>query len=125
MNYEPEYAKGQILVVFKNGGGEGFARDFGEKIGYKLLDKKYEPGDAYIFQTTAGMEREAVERFSTYSEFIDWADFRDIKLETRLNGLERTIARIQDLRDNVELSDDSFNTKLEGIMSCIQQLRPD
>jgi hypothetical protein len=125
MGYEPEYAKGQILVVFKNRCGEGFAQDFGKTLGYRLLDETYEHGEAYIFQTEVGKENEAKERFAAYSEFVDWADLRDIKMEARWNSLEQAIAKIQDLHDNVEIPDNSYNQRLKEIIEYIRQQRSD
>lgn len=49
MAYEPEYAKGQILVCFKIDCGKEFARDFGRALGHELSDEDYDYGDGVFF----------------------------------------------------------------------------
>lgn len=123
MEYRPEYAKGQILVVFKNNCSEDFACDFGRTIGYRLSDEDYKHIDAYIFKTELGKEKEAIERFKAYPEFVDWADLRDIKIESRWDSLEQAIDKVQELYDNIELPDNQYNQKLDEICIYLKQLK--
>ncbi|MDD3150988.1 MAG: hypothetical protein PHV68_09150 [Candidatus Gastranaerophilales bacterium] len=123
MEYKPKYARGQILVVFKNRCNDRFARDFGKTLGYQLMDEKYEHGEAYLFKTELGKEQEAKKKFAAHFEFVDWAELRDIKIETRWSGLEQAIIKIQELYDNVEIPDDFYSQKLEEIRHYLKQLK--
>ena len=122
MEYEPEYAQGQILVVFKDDQGEGFARGFGKTLGYELSDERYEHGEAYIFETEVGGEKKAKEKFSEYSDFIDCVSLRDIKIEARWEGLEQAMTEVQGLHDDSELPDNLYRKRLEGIVNRFKQL---
>jgi hypothetical protein len=122
MEYTPKYAKGQIHVIFKYDGDytEDFVRKFSKALGYELIK---EHGGNYIFKTEVGKEKEAVERFREYSKFVEYADLRDIKMDLRHNSLELAIDQIQELQQNVELSNSQYNQKLKDISVYINQLK--
>ncbi|MBT3397372.1 hypothetical protein HOA55_00900 [archaeon] len=122
MEYEPEHAPGQILVVFKEPTRKDFAQDFGKTLGYELSDEEYNHGDAYIFQTDVGGEEEAIAKFVPCSEFVDWAGFRDIKIEARWESLEQAMAGIQSLQEEASLPDNLYNEKLEKMVERLKHL---
>ena len=123
MEYEPDYAKGEILVFFRLDCGQGFASDFGQHIGYKLSTDSYDHGDAFIFKTEVGKEDEAIKKFTKYSEFISGAEFRDLEMERRWEGLERVVDEAEVLRGDVALSNDVYNQGLDKIIVFLKGLR--
>jgi hypothetical protein len=115
MTYKPKYAEGQILVIFEGECNKLHAEYFGERLGYELDDEEYKHGDAYIFKTEAGKEKEAIEKFMAHPEFIDSAELRDIKMEERFSKLEKLLDMVQELHNDVELPDDQYNQRLGDI----------
>ena len=122
MQYESDYAKGQILVFFKDGSKE-FVRDFGKLLGYNLSEENYEHGEAYIFETDVGKEKEAVKIFTAYPDFVSSASLRDIKIEGRWNSLEKALSMVQELHDDAEIPDDKYNSRIEKIINLFSTLK--
>jgi len=122
MKYKPEYAKGQILVGFLPSGGNDFAEPFGEAIGYKLSTESYEHGNEFIFETPVGKEEIAIKKFKQYKEFVQWAGRRDIKQEARWNEIEAIEERLEDLKDDVAISDKRFNAKRSKLIDMLKKL---
>lgn len=123
MAYKPEYAQGQILVVFKRDCSRAFAEDFGKFMEYKLSCEEYEHDNAYIFETRVGCEEEAVGCFELYPDFVDSAHLRDIKLEKRWDSLEQAKSKLQDLHDNIKVPDKAYNNELENIIRYLDNLK--
>ena len=121
MEYQPEYAKGQILVHFKRPYSDAFIREFGETLGYTLLDNEERAG--HVFKTEPGKEEEALNKFKSFSDFVEWTDYRDIKMESRWESLEEAIDLLQQLHDNVEIPDNEYNTKLREIQDYLQKIQ--
>lgn len=121
MVYTPKYAKGQIVVSFKRNVSCDFAIEFGKGLGYNLSREDSENGETYVFFTPIGMEKLAIEKFRQYSEFVDWADLRDVKIERRWSGLEKAIGKIQNLIDDAEISDKEYTERLNEIVSCLNK----
>lgn len=122
--YNPTHAKEQILVCFKIDCGEAFARDFGRGTGYTLSDEQYKYGhNVFIYNTVEGEESKACEVFRAYSDFIDWAELRDIKMESKWQSLKEIITMIESLRDNVEIPDKEYYEKIHGIIASLQKLK--
>ena len=122
MVYKPEYVKGEILVSFKKScNSERFARKFGETIGYQSSKESYEHGNLYIFKTKVGKEREAIKRFVAHSKFVDWANLRDLKYESRLSSKEELESMVQNL-DPSNLPDEEYKNQLEEIRKYIKKL---
>lgn len=122
MKYKPEYAKGQILVGFLPSGENGFAEPFGEAIGYKLSKESYEHGNEFIFETPVGQEEIAIKKFKQYKEFVQWAGRRDTKQEPRWNGIEAIEEKLADLKDDVAISDEQFNTKRSKLIDMLKRM---
>lgn len=116
MKYKPKSAEGQILVEFKSEVNRDFARTFGKQIGIRLAKEDYEHGDAFIYQTEPGEERQAIKEFKRYRKFVAWADLRDLRLEARWNELEEIIAALENLRDNADtLGDKDYQSQREAL----------
>ncbi|MCD6381468.1 MAG: hypothetical protein J7L43_00625 [Candidatus Aenigmarchaeota archaeon] len=122
MRYEPQYAKGEILVAFSKSIDKDFARKFGEVLGYELSDDEYRHGyNIFIYKTSPGKEREAIEKFKSHSDFVMWAERRDIKLENRWNLLERVEKMINNLIDNAEIPDKEYESKIEELCEILRK----
>jgi hypothetical protein len=121
--YVPEYAKGEILVKFKGSKSSDFARDFGKGLGIMLSEESYEHGDCFIYKTAVGKERKAITHFSKYPRFVDWASLRDKKIESRWGSLEEAIGMMQDINDNVEISDKAYDKKIDEIIVYLKRLK--
>lgn len=120
MGYTPEYAKGQILVEFKGNCGVDKARYLGEGLGYVLSDEEYPYCEYHIFETEEGKEGAAIEIFAKYREFVKHVCRRDVKMETRWNKLEELAIMVENLNNNVELSDENYNQRLDEITDYIK-----
>ena|SRR5688572_20487987 len=123
--YKPRYATGQIIVDFHDGLGEDFAKDFGEKIGYKLSDDQPNEGP-YVFETPPGKERKAVREFSRrqYDNFVEFADRRDLRLEERWSRLDRVVEMIEEFRDsNADFGTKEYNRELENIRNYLESIK--
>jgi len=123
IKYKPKYAFGQILVEFKSAKNEQFAREFGKTLGYEMANETYEHGTAFIYKTKRGEEKTAINQFEKYPEFVNWADRRDIGLESRWNGLESTIRMLQEIADDAEQPDTQYNNNLDKVITSIQLLK--
>ena len=126
MKYQPNYAKGEILVEFKGSQSRDFARAFGQRLGYTLKDEDYQHGNAFIYIVPENREKNVSKQFEKHKEFIEWASHRDIKLEQRWAGLGKVITRLQALSDCVEdYSDSEWNRILECIANCLKSEKYD
>ena len=121
MKYQPIYAKGEIFVRFKDPFGPGFAEEWGSYIGYELSDETTE-GDYFIFKTEEGKENEALKKFESYPEFVDWGELRDLKLESRVKNHDEAIEMIDEFSD-LNLPDDRYNKKLEDVIHYLEKLK--
>ena len=124
--YTPEYAKGEILVLFKNNNTSSeFASEFGKRIGYTLSTETYDHGDYYIYKTAIGKEKEAITHFKNnkYSKFVESACLRDNKRETRWSTLEELISMITELNDNIELPDTIYSQKIKEIINYLKKFK--
>jgi hypothetical protein len=123
MKYEPEYAKGQILVAFKKCPGRQVAQFFGEHLGYGLMEEEddYYGAEVFIYRTPEGQERQAIEAFQQQGidRFIEWAERRDLKLERRWKSLDEAAGMLQELHDDTELPDQTFNQRLQSIVDFL------
>lgn len=119
MKYEPEYAKGEILVFFKKnkeGVGEDFASTFGSYVGFDVKEE-WEGGDGvFVYKCPEGKEDEAIEKFRKFVTFVDGADRRDLKTERRWNEIEEAENMIENLREECDhLPRDMYNNRLREI----------
>lgn len=126
MKYEPEYAKGEIIVFFKDneeGVGEDFASTFGSYIGFELKEA-WERGDgAYVYSCTEGKEEEAIENFKKFATFVGGAERRDLKLERRWGEAEEVIGMAESLRDGCDnLLKDEYNNRLKEISDYLNEI---
>lgn len=124
--YEPNYAKGQILVCFKleKDCGKEFAKTFGEFIGYALGDEEYDHGNnVFIYKTEIGKEKEACGQFLTHGDFIEWAELRDLKLEFRWDRADRTLEMIKSLYDDAASPDDEYAREIDSIINYLEKLK--
>ena len=110
MEYKPEYAKGQIVVWFKDLLSEKFILEFGKTVGCELESEVYRhDGEAYIFKVAVGLEEKAIKEFKKYSNFVVEAGLRDLKMESRWSNLGELINILQKLGDNVRLPNKRYN----------------
>jgi hypothetical protein len=122
--YELAYVPGQIIVLFKNDvQRKDFIRDFGNMLGYTLLDEKSYTDYVYVFQTEQEKEQDAINKFQLYTEFVEWAERRDKKYEIRLKTLEDAITQLQGLYENVNIPRKEYNTQLSTISSYLKALK--
>ena len=118
-NYKPKYAEGEILVGVK-GYSKDFVKQFGKTLGYELIDE-WEHGDnVYIFRTPVNKEDIACKKFLHYKDFVEWAERRDVKLESRWKGIEKTIGVLKDLGDKCEISDEEYRKKIDEIIDSLK-----
>lgn len=121
--YSPEYARGQIFVLFKRDYDLEFVKEFGETLGYCLSNEDYLWSSFYIFQTKVGEEQAARQRFESYSEFVESTDLRDLKLESRWGGIEKIIEKIEDLSDEMDLPDKVYNSRIDEIINNLRKIK--
>jgi hypothetical protein len=133
MGYVPEYAKGQILVVLKTT-GNNFARTFGERLGYRLANKRrddlLEVADligCFVYDVGEGREQEAIKQFESYGQFVEWADRRDLKWESRQKSLEEAIDRLERIRDDAsaDISDRVYGKLIKDFSDYLLSLVPE
>lgn len=125
MEYEPCYAKGQVVVDFKGiCNNKGFATQFCGELGFNLSNEDYESGDGFIILTEDGKEDDIINRLQNgkYSEFVSGAYLRDLKMEQRWREAEEGLAMFEELRDNAELPDDEYLERLREIRRHIDGL---
>jgi hypothetical protein len=122
MKYTPDYAKGQVIVLFKPDFNRRFAEDFGKGLGFYLSDEEYKFGNnVFIYNVNEGKEKESIEVLEKYKEFIEWAEQRDLLLESRWESLEHAIDMIKDLSDDAGLNDKDYNDRLKEIADNLKQ----
>ena len=56
-------------------------------------------------------------------DFIDWADFRDIKMGARWEKLEEIVFLLQNLSDDVALSNRTYKAKLQEIIQMCEKAK--
>jgi hypothetical protein len=124
MKYKPRYAKGQILVAFKDV-SEGFARDFGEKLGYTLGENsEYNKDmDFFTYDVPENKEKKACNDFKKYSKFVEWTSLRDLRLEERWSNLEEAIRMTESIRDNCEIPKKEFEGKIEKVIGQLKKIK--
>ena len=125
MAYKPKYSDGEILVSFKEGFGDSkeSVQNFCCKLGYQISDENYKHGKLYIIKTEAGKEREAIRHFEDCPEFTDWADRRDIRLESRWGYLEQILVVTKGLHENPELPKNQYDQRIDEIDAVIKKLK--
>jgi len=121
MDYQPDYAEGEIVVRFNLEVSTDFARTFGRLLSYDLKDKSRFSDNCFIYQTETGREREAVEKFSIHSGIVDWASLRDIRLESTWNNLEQIVNSIRELQDNLKISDEEYVKRITQICVSLKK----
>ncbi len=113
--YFPLYSLGEILVQFKDSVGEDFAATFGTFLGYNLVESWEHGNNVFVYRTDVHQEEEAIRTFLGKTEFVEWANRRDIRLEGRWVSLESAIAALEELRDNCEIPKGEYERRLEEI----------
>lgn len=122
--YNPEYAKGQILVGFRKNEDIDFVRGFGKGLGYELSDEEYAHGDnVYVYLTKSGKEKQAAKTFESHEELISWADRRDIKLEKRWTAIEQIKNDLTEIIEHAELPDLEYRGALQKIIEKCQEAK--
>jgi hypothetical protein len=135
--YVPEYAEGEILVCFKDlrlttpkksvsmSLTQGFDGYLGTLLGYEVSEERLDFYDSVIvYKVPKGKETEACAKFKKYSEFVDWAERRDVKAERRYDGLDDVIRKMENLRDDCDTqSDEMFKSKLKEISNYMNKLK--
>lgn len=125
--YKPYYAKGEIVVCFKEGFGPSIGTDIAKVAGYKM-ERPWDYGERIvIYKIPEGEEDKAIKNLENkYSEFIEWAEKRDLKLESRWNSLEKILEKLTNLRDSSdELGNKEYSCKLREIEKEIKEHRKD
>lgn len=124
MKYQPEIAKCQVIVYFKNC-GEDFAKTFGEKLGYELIEEYEFSDNGFIFKTPVDGEQEAIEKFEDekYKPFVENADLRDLKLEQRIANHHKLEGFVNNLDAHLEAPDDVYILELEKIINRLEKMK--
>jgi len=117
MEYEPEYAKGQIVVIWK----VNIGKEFGETLGYKFLGNDYTNQE--IFKTPEEGEEKVGKHFMKYPEFVETFYLRDLKLERRWESLEEPEQMLNSLRDTCEKPTQEYNQALEEIINYLENCK--
>lgn len=123
-DYKPEYAEGQILVMYKHYSvDDGFAEEFGKGLGYDLIsDNSIYYGSAFLYETKPGEEDSAIKDFKAHPKFVDWAARRDLKFERRYNAFEEAISVLEYLRDRCnDLPDGAIDLKIKSLFFMLQE----
>ncbi len=120
MEYVPNYANGQILVVFKPALSYDFIYDFANKLGYPLIKIPDSYSVGHIFKTNIGDEKKAIKQFKKYTKFVEYAELRDLKLEERVQKLDQAIEMINNLSENISLPDELFKGRLNDISKYLK-----
>lgn len=113
--YVPEYAKGQILVEYKDGLGFSFANFLGNSMGFPPLYSWDYGTNVIVHKIPEGREIYAIGEFQKYPQFIEWAERRDLKLESRWQRIEICKRLLEDV-DCEHLSDKKFNEEVSRIL---------
>ena len=117
--YIPVYSEGEIIVKFKDGLGEEFAKDFARQLGYENLEKNFVIG--YTIKTKKGEEGKAIKKFIGYSEFVEFVERRDIKYEKRLELSQTLQEEVREIEDMCcEVADKKFKKNLEKLIKKIK-----
>ncbi|HYD03924.1 MAG TPA: hypothetical protein VEC16_06530 [Alphaproteobacteria bacterium] len=123
--YKPVYAKGQIIVCYKNNNYD-MGPALGKHLGYEILkeESKNQPAGVFVYKIKEGAESEAQKKFSKYTEFVEWVSLKDLKEEKRGENLEKLLDDVQDLRDEItEYPDKKYNSKLTEIINYIERIK--
>ncbi len=94
--YIPLNSLGDVLVCFKEPVTEDFAATFGKFVGYDLVGNWEHGSNVFVYRTEVHPEEEAIKTFLGKTEFIEWANRRDIRLEGRWISLESALAALED-----------------------------
>jgi hypothetical protein len=123
MEYVPEYAPGEILVCFSKPVCAGFADIFGDLLGIAFKEEWPHGDNVFCYTTRIGSEESVMRQFLGYSEIVEWAERRDVKLENRSDYLSNMIFDLKNLKDDIpELSDEDYKKRLNEITILIKNL---
>ena len=119
MEYEPEYAKGEVLVRFRDnpaGVNGGFAVTFGGYLGFDMKGDWMDT-DVFIYSVPEGMEDSAIESFLKHPQYVEYAERRDLKLERRWKDTKSLMDMAEDLRGDSDsfLPKEEYNARLREI----------
>ena len=129
MTYEPNYARGQINVFFREGILYGFVKYFAKNLGYRIANKYRKKSlrnlrNYYAIKISEGKEKEARDEFESYSKFVESTGLRDLRWEKRYTETDEQRLNLIYLRDHVEeFSREEYNNELEQIAEEIKDLK--
>lgn len=119
--YVPNYVPGNIVVNFKRDYDEDFAKQLGKPLGCEYLGDVF--GGAFLFKVPIGKEKDIMNIFSgKYSEFIEWTELYDFKLQSRFDSINILENMVADLDGSVE-SDKKFKSDLDEIIKYARKLK--
>jgi hypothetical protein len=123
MTYKPDYAIGQVIVVFKPDlkvDIEEYAKGYANALGYNVLLE--ENKEDIIFKTRPGEEEKAVARLSKKPQ-IDTAYRRDLRYERRARMQEKIADEAETLFDILEERESTYQGQLEKILGLCKKAK--
>jgi len=124
--YSPLYAKGEIIVGFRKlvHPNIDLAEMFAQAWGYKVKEGTEFYPNAFIYLTDPGKEQEAIDFFLGKTEFIEWAERRDLRLESRWKDLEHCINELRQIDEDAgQLSSEDYNIKLQEMIEQLTRMQ--
>ncbi|MBT4376333.1 hypothetical protein HOD29_03080 [archaeon] len=118
--YIPEYAKGEILVCFKEDFLGNFPKQFGKGIGYELKEEIDYLDSVASFYVNEGEEEKAIEEFQGQKNFILWAEKRDLRFEKRIEFTKNLEDKVKALDGT--LTKDDFLNQIQEIRTYLKNV---
>jgi len=125
----PRYSEGEILVRYRDVDSKGVcldaARVMGRIIGYELTGEEYRHAeDVFIYRTEVGREEEAIRAFrdNQYRKFVDWAERRDLNLESRFDSFEEAARMLEEWSDYASGSEKDFEERRQAFMDALENI---
>lgn len=124
MKYQPEIVKCQIIVYFKDC-GKDFVKEFGNRLGYQLIEEYEFSDNGFIFKTPVDGEQEAIEKFGDekYKPFVDSVDLRDLKLEQRIANHHKLEDSVSNLDAHLGAPNDVYSLELAKIINRLEMMK--
>ena len=116
--YIPRYKSGILSVYFKKDCPEGIPKYLEEKFSYKMLENSN--FDWHNYDVGEDIDR-AIENFGDYSEFVDWVEKTDERLENRFTFREDLEDMVKNLDGHFEKN--TFSKELSEIIKYIKNFK--
>jgi hypothetical protein len=123
MKYKPEFAKGQIIVIFNQRmkvDYEEYAKGFANALGYEVLLEENESD--IIFLTKPGSERKAI-RILEKKPQVEAAYQRDLRYERRAHLQEKIADAADTLMDVLDHRESKYQGSLEELVQLCRKAK--